>query len=190
MHQARCPKGRRAAWTALAPAVALLLTSCGDATPATTAAPAARASASPSASSATPAETPSSTPSATPPSGSPAPRKPKDGRRLAACSDARCEVEVKAGDVIRFDARAFRKAGFADLAVKSVRKNQVVFDLASGAYAYTHPGPAGSANLNGISLTLVRIDGKRAVIRLAKPIKGETTIQMGPDGMRVLTPAG
>ncbi|MGN9837277.1 hypothetical protein ACTMTI_04030 [Nonomuraea sp. H19] len=114
-------------------------------------------------------------------------RKPKDGKRLAACSDAACEVEVERGDVIRLNTRAMRKAGFGDLTVRSIRKKEVVFDLASGTWTYTQPGPKGAANLNGVSLTLVRIDGERAVIRLGKPIKGELTIRLGPDGMTMMT---
>jgi hypothetical protein len=174
---------RRATWAVLAPAVTLLLAGCGDDKPDTTVS---RASAS-----ATPATgTPSTTPQPARSSASPAARKPADGTHLAACSDARCEVEVKAGDVIHFNAGATRKAGFGDLTVKSVRENKVVYAMAGHA-TFTQPGPNRSANVNGISLTLVRADGKRAVIRVGGPQDGVLTVEVGPDGgMTVTTPDG
>ncbi|GAA3644435.1 hypothetical protein GCM10022224_003720 [Nonomuraea antimicrobica] len=188
---------RRAARTALGAVLALTLAACAgghqDSTSATAPAP---ASAPPSApASASPTPTPS--PSATPSPGTPSPATPsasaesrpaKDGRRLSSCADASCEVEVEAGDVLRLGTSALRKAGFADLKVQRVREDKVIYELASGAWTFTQPGPTGSANLNGISLTLVRVDGGRAVIRLGgKPIKGAVTLRLGPDGMTMVT---
>jgi hypothetical protein len=111
---------------------------------------------------------------------------------LKACSDAKCEVKIKAGDVVRFNATGQSKAGFGDIRVKKVSQKEVVYDLASGAATYTQPvsKTPDSSNLNGISLTLVGVQGERAVIRLGKPVPGAFTAQVGPDGMSVTTPGG
>ncbi|MBF8184228.1 hypothetical protein ITP53_00380 [Nonomuraea sp. K274] len=185
MHQERHQE-RRAAWAVLAPAVMLLLAGCGAAEPDPTAAsaPTSPATTAPTSPVAT---APSSTPPSSPSSASPAARKPADGRRLAACSDAKCEVEVSTGDVIRFNARAMRKAGFGDLKVKSIRENKIVYTLASGGATFTQPGPDDTANVNGISLTLVRTEGKRAVIRIGAPKRGEMSVTLGPDGSMQVT---
>lgn len=170
----------------LAPAGTLLLVGCGDGEP-HTAASAARGNvpATPGANKA------AKIPAAAPSSARPEARKPAAGTRLTSCADARCQVGVRAGDVIHFNSRARRKAGFGDLAVKSVGQNKVVYTMASGATTFTQPGPHGSANVNGISLTLVRIDGDRAVIRIAGPVPGALTVGVGPGGgMRVVTPGG
>jgi hypothetical protein len=183
MHQKRHLQ-RRAAWAVLAPAVTLLLVGCGDDKPKTAAS---RASASATAAVAAPSSAP---PSASA-SASPALPKAKDGRRLSACADARCEVEVKAGDVIHFNAGGMRKAGFGDVKVKSVQVNKVLYDLASGSATFTQPGPNRTANVNGISLTLVRADGKHAVIRVGGLKKGALTVHVGGGGgMSVTTPGG
>ncbi|MBO0881872.1 MAG: hypothetical protein J2P17_16330 [Mycobacterium sp.] len=171
-------------WAALTPAVTLLLVGCGDDKP-RTAALHTIVSATPGTSKA------SNTPAAAPSSARPKAQKAADGTRLTACADARCEVEMRAGDVIHFNSRARSKAGFRDLGVKSVSRNKVVYTMASGAATFTQPGPNKSANVNGISLTLIRVVGDRAVIRIAGPVRGALTVQVGPGGgMSVITPAG
>lgn len=85
-----------------------------------------------------------------------------------------------------------RKAGFRDLTVKSVGQNKVVYAMASATF--TQPrlkGLDASANVNHISLTLVRLEGNRAVIRIAGTVPGALTVEVGPGGgMRVVTPGG
>jgi hypothetical protein len=177
----RLDLGRRAAWVLFIAAAVLPLAGCGAGEP-ETAAPRASTSA-PS----TPP--PSASPSA---SASAAALEAADGTRLKACADARCEVEVTSGDVIRFDAAGEGKAGFGDIKVKKVSQKEVVYDLASGAATYTQPTRKlpDSSNLNGISLTLVGVQGERAVIRLGKPVPGAFSAQVGPGGMTVTSPGG
>jgi hypothetical protein len=174
---------RRAAWALLITVAALPLAGCGEDEPDTTA---------PRASMSAPSTPPPSTPPSTTPSPSPAALKAADGTRLKACSDAKCEVKIKAGDVIRFNATGQSKAGFGDIRVKKVSQKEVVYDLASGAATYTQPASKtpDSSNLNGISLTLVGVQGERAIIRLGKPVAGAFTAQVGPGGMSVITPGG
>ncbi|KAB8195417.1 hypothetical protein FH608_013815 [Nonomuraea phyllanthi] len=209
MDQARQP-GRRAPWTLrrplLAAAVAVSLAGCGGGDPAATGttqatSPSATTSTSPTdgapSSTASPggrpsgtaSDTPSTSPSPAPTTADPAAGKPPaDGTRLSACADARCEVWVKAGDTIRFNARGMGRAGVEGVKVLSVRKKQVRYDF--GSATLTQPGPKGAANINGFSLRLVRIDGKRAVIRLGRPVPGAFTAQVGPGGMQVTTGSG
>ncbi|MFI0444103.1 hypothetical protein [Actinomadura sp. 6N118] len=174
----------------LIPAATLLLAACGgENEPGTTA---------PRASTSAPSTPPSTTTtSTTPPSTtlnpSPAALKAANGTDLKACSDARCEVEVKAGDVIRFNATGKTKAGFGDVKVKSVSRKEVVYDLASGASTFTQPTrkTPDSSNINGMSLTVVRVQDERAVLRFGKPVPGAFSVQVSPGGgMRVTTPGG
>lgn len=177
---------RRAVWIVLAPVLVLPLAGCGDDEPSS-------ADARHSSAASTPPPSASSSASASPSKSAgatPAPVKAKDGKRLAACSDARCEVEVKAGETIRFTGRAARKAGFEDLKVKSVRPDKIVYMMASGATTFTQPGPDDSVNVNGISLTFVRAKAGRATIRIGKPVPGATQLRVGGGGMSVTTPGG
>ncbi|XVQ11420.1 hypothetical protein ACQP1W_02240 [Spirillospora sp. CA-255316] len=174
---------RCASWALFITAATLPLAGCGEDEPDKT---------TPRASASAPSTPPpSASPSATP-SASPAALKAADGTRLKACADAKCEVEVKAGNVIRFNAAGESKAGFGDIKVKSVNQKEVAYDLASGATTYTQPARKlpDSSNLNGISLTLVGVQGERAVIRLGKPVPGAFSAQVGPGGMTVTTPGG
>ena len=181
---------RRASWAVLLlTAAALPLAGCGGDEPdTTTSAPSSGASASASTPPATSA--PPSAPPSTPSSVSPAALKAADGTRLAACADARCEVVVKAGDVIRFNGTGERRAGFGDIEVKHVAADEVTFTLASGSVTFTQPGRElpDTGNLNDISLTLVSLQGGRAVIRLGKFVPGEFSARVGPGGMTVTTP--
>ncbi|MFC6884331.1 MULTISPECIES: hypothetical protein [Actinomadura] len=167
----------------LAPVLVLPLAGCGDDEPSSGAGHS-------SAASTPPPSAPSSASAPPSKSATPAPVKAKDGKRLAACSDARCEVQVKAGETIRFTGRAARKAGFEDLKVKSVRPDKLVYTMASGAATFTQPGPPDSVNVNGISLTFVRAEAGRATIRIGKPVPGATQLRVGGGGMSVTTPGG
>ncbi|GAA2406195.1 hypothetical protein GCM10010191_12730 [Actinomadura vinacea] len=71
-------------------------------------------------------------------------------------------------------------------------QKEVVYDLASGSATYTQPvrKEPDSSNLNDISLTLVSVQGERAVIRLGKPVPGAFTARVGGGGMTVTTPGG
>lgn len=104
----------------LLPLCALLLVGCGndssdDADDAdTTDSPSVSESVSPSA---TP--TPSATPSTSPTSAG----EPADGRDLGACRDRTCEVEVKAGDTIRFAPRFITDT----LTIERISKDRVEY---------------------------------------------------------------
>ncbi|MFC5747666.1 hypothetical protein [Actinomadura rugatobispora] len=174
---------RCASWALLITAAALPLAGCGEDEPDTAA---------PRASTSAPSTPPPPAPTSAAPSASPAALKAADGTRLKSCADARCEVEIKAGDVIRFNATGESRAGFGDITVKKVSEKEITYDLASGAATFTQPARKvpDSGNLNGISLTLVAVQGERAVIRLGKPVSGAFSAEVGPGGMTVTTPGG
>jgi hypothetical protein len=181
-------RGLLVRWMVLTPTVTLLLAACGGDDPAArTAADASTPTAAP------PSGTPSSTPSATPSSARDEPLKAADGTRLKACADAKCEVVVSAGDVIRFSARVRNRTGLPALTVKSVSRSEVAFaftTLGGGDYAYSQPPGLPPTVVQGVSLTVRRVNGDRAVMRLGEPAPGAASVEGGSGGMQVTTPGG
>ncbi|TDD13458.1 hypothetical protein [Nonomuraea diastatica] len=138
--------------------VAGLLTGCGS-VPEETAAPAGA----PTTSSTSPA--PSSPPATPSPTATPFP-KAKNGTKLRACRDAKCEVLVSDGRTITLDARW----GLAPVAV-SVEDDSVTFHVvtASGMQATMSeqtPDQGGPSTINDVSFEVLAVKGKKAVIKI------------------------
>ncbi|MFI0479501.1 hypothetical protein [Actinomadura sp. 9N215] len=166
--------GRHAVWPLALPAFALLLAGCGDDEPATSASsPATRSPATTRPASPAPAPTATPSPTATLP-------KAADGSRLSACADARCEVEVGVGDVIRFNPGVRGRSGLAKLTVASIGDMSIELKTAGGSIGFSPPGSDDPFNINGtFSHELKGTAGKRAVIRLAAPKPGAGGAEMG-----------
>ena len=123
----------------------------------------------------------SSAPPASSPAASPTPTRPgKAGESgLAACADARCETEVKVGDVIRFNSRIRNKSGLTEMKVKSIGDMSINYDVADGGFGFGPPGSDDPANINGtFSHTLISTAGKTAVIRLGPTEPGAAELSI------------
>ncbi|MEV0828161.1 hypothetical protein [Nonomuraea rubra] len=112
-----------------------------------------------------PSPSPSSSPSATP-SSSPAPKvtKAADGRKLSACRDLRCEVEVKGGDTIRFAAKYDLQA----FHVQQIAKQTLYFATAdsegSGMSGYV--GGSGSVSTADAHIEITPLGSKRMILKI------------------------
>ncbi|WP_165974940.1 hypothetical protein [Nonomuraea deserti] len=148
--------------------VAGLLTGCG-APAEETASPAAAPATSPTSpapSSPAPSSPVASSPSATPsPTASSLP-KARNGTKLRACRDAKCEVLVSDGRTITLDARW----GLAPVQV-SVENDSVTFRMvtASGMQATLSeqtPDQGGPSTINDVDFEVLAVKGKKAVIKI------------------------
>jgi len=159
---------RRVTLAALAPAVALLIAGCGDDGSGKP------SDARPAASSPSKAEPASSAskPSSVPPSTKkPVPPKAADGKDLGACSDSKCEVEVKVGDVIRFkgkpDIKELAIVNVADGALTMGPSTNGTVNALITANSEAAGAEAGPATMDGVTVNVLYADGTRAVIRVS-----------------------
>lgn len=172
-------RGRGAGLVLVVPAV-VLLSGCGageqKAGPQDSAAGPAKAAATPS---------PSKSPTPTP-TGKPMDLDAKNGRDLGSCADARCEVEIRSGDTIRFNDSGVRRTGLIEIKVKKVSTKETEFDINALAGSATLTTPykvvPNVSNVNGLGLTLAGVDGKRVVIRLGKTDPCGFTSNIGAGG--------
>ncbi|MEO3793800.1 hypothetical protein ABGB14_26610 [Nonomuraea sp. B10E15] len=140
--------------------VAGLLTGCG----------------SPAERTATPATSPPpSAPEASPPSSTPSPSatptasalpKARNGTKLRACRDAKCEVLISDGRTIRLD----DKWGFMPINV-TVEDDSVTFhaSTASGmqvTMSEQTPDQGGPSTVNDVSFEVLAVKGRKAVIKI------------------------
>lgn len=156
-------KGWHAAWPLIIPTATLLLAGCGDEEPDKAASATSPATRSPV----------STRPVAPTPTPTPTLKKAKNGSSLAACADARCEVEVGLGDVIRFNAGVRSESGLSKMTVTSIGEMSIEFSVGGGSFGVSPPGSDDPFNINGtFSHTLIDTAGKKAVIRLGSPKPG------------------
>jgi len=132
----------------------LLLTACGGDESA--ADESAKKSPTTSPTSAAPTST-SPSPSPTPP---PDPETAADGRNLRACRDGKCEVVVKAGDVIRFN----DKLDTDPLTVISAGKTFTVTDPSGFV---TSIGGSGTLETGSVHIQVGESKGKRTAVRIS-----------------------
>lgn len=152
---------RHLALTALIPVLAVPLTGCGsDTGNSVTTTPAVRPP--PATQSATQSAT--SQPSPSIPAASRAVADPADGTNLRACTDRTCEVQVTAGDTIRFAA----KYEINKFTVERISGNKFHFkaydDQPTPLSGYI--GGTGNIRVADLQLDLLRIDGRHAIVRL------------------------
>ncbi|MFI6927944.1 hypothetical protein ACIBIZ_49000 [Nonomuraea spiralis] len=97
-----------------------------------------------------------------------------DGDRFSACADARCEVSLAAGDVLRFG----RRYGISRFAVESVRGDKVTWEanFTSGGNMSTQGEQGGSSSC--------RFDGSRGC---SGYIRGVTTLTLNDVILRFLS---
>ncbi|MFC5824391.1 hypothetical protein [Nonomuraea insulae] len=117
---------------------------------------------------------PSSPPaSSSPPSPSPSPslspspkaKKAADGRKLSACRDLKCEVEVKAGDTIRFAAKYDIQA----FHIESISKQTLYFATADdegGVHGYV--GGKGSVSTADAHIEITPLGSKRTILKFRR----------------------
>ncbi|MFB4267405.1 hypothetical protein [Nonomuraea sp. GTA35] len=152
--------------------VVLLVAGCGSGTPAastthppsTSRPPATTTSptSSPSPSSTSSPLTPSASASASA-SASPKVTKAADGRKLSACQDLRCEVEVKGGDTIRFTAKYDIKA----FHVQRVAKRTLYFATADGdGGMHGYVGGSGSVSTADVHIEMTPLGSKRMILKI------------------------
>jgi hypothetical protein len=91
------------------------------------------------------------------------PAEPADGTNLAACADRTCEVWVRTGDLIRFDAQ-FTANEFQAVSISGNQVSFVVFDDQPSP-AQGSMGGTGSADIADVHFDLVRFEGDRAFLR-------------------------
>ncbi|MFD8499429.1 hypothetical protein [Amycolatopsis sp. NPDC059657] len=119
----------------------------------------------PAGSTAAPTSAPST--SATTSSASPTPTVPPavaDGRNLKACSDGVCEVEVKAGDMIRFgkEVKSTPKTNY--VAIVNTSANGIYFQL-DGGFGGTFNGT--STLNNAVTIETLYSDAEHAMIKIS-----------------------
>ncbi|WP_370945491.1 hypothetical protein AB5J62_41305 [Amycolatopsis sp. cg5] len=147
-------------WNAAAALASVALSAgCGqDAEPAKVEPPQASASSS---------STPAPSTSVTTSSSSPKPTAPPavaDGRNLKACSDGACEVEVKAGDVIRFGKQVKSTPKTEFIAVVSTGTDGIYFQL-DGGFGGTING---TATMNdAVTIETLYSDADHGMIRIS-----------------------
>jgi hypothetical protein len=161
-------------------ALLLALTACAGSHTAPPAPPAAPREAPPTRTA--PATPAASTP---PPAAAPQAADAADGRHLASCEDADCEVEIQSGDRLRIAERF----GVRRLTIGSLRPDGVTITLSGSSGALSVEGtnvstsgtcvngrcrdegelslaPGSPGRINDIRLELPRLSGDRAVLRL------------------------
>lgn len=110
---------------------------------------------------------PSTSTSSATPSSSPKPTAPPavaDGRNLKACSDGACEVEVKAGDVIRFGKQVKSTPKISYVAVMSTGADGIYFQLDSSFGGSIN----GTVTLNNaVTIETLYSDVDHAMIRIS-----------------------
>ncbi|WP_091288509.1 hypothetical protein [Amycolatopsis xylanica] len=114
--------------------------------------------------------TATTTASATTSSASPKPTAPPavaDGRNLKACSDGVCEVEVKAGDLIRFGKQVKSTPKLDYVVIVSTSADGIYFQLGSG-FGGTINGTV-TLNNDALSIETLYSDADHAMIRISIP---------------------
>lgn len=149
--------------------VAGLLTGCGSP---------AEETASPADAPATSMTSPAaSSPAASSPSASPSPSvtssptasslpKARNGTRLRACRDAKCEVLVSDGKTIRLDARWGLSPVEVTVEDDSVTFHSVTQSGMQVTMAEQRPDQGGPSTINGVSFEVLAVKGKKAVIKI------------------------
>ncbi|MEV0996467.1 hypothetical protein [Nonomuraea sp. NPDC050202] len=145
--------------------VVLLVAGCGSGTPAASTTPPPSTS-HPPATTTSPTPSPSPSPSSTPSasaSATPKVTKAADGRKLSACQDLRCEVEVKGGDTIRFAAKYDIKA----FHVQRVAKQTLYFATADGdGGMHGYVGGSGSVSTADVHIEMTPLGSKRMILKI------------------------
>lgn len=151
------PSPRTAAKLAAALAAVATLTGCGSEAPPA----AAPITAAPPPTTAPPTTTTTPQPAATT---SPPPPTPADGTNLGACADGTCEVEVKAGDVIRIGNQVKATPKISALTILDVGTENLTVNI-SGGMTTTVSG--GITMNNALNLDTLHLGDGRAVIKLS-----------------------
>ncbi|AXB41766.1 hypothetical protein A4R43_03870 [Amycolatopsis albispora] len=112
----------------------------------------------------TPAPPTPTTPPTTTTTASAPPPKPADGTNLGACSDGTCEVEVKAGDVIRIGNQVKATPKITALTILDVGESGLTVNL-SGGMTTTISG--GITINDALNLDTLHVADGRAVIKLS-----------------------
>lgn len=94
----------------------------------------------------------------------PRPRKAKNGRNLRACRDGSCEVEVRAGDVIRFSGAVARRIPLIGIA--EAGRNGLTIQTSS-AFLTTYGDGAMYLN-EAIAISVVHSKKRSTIIRITR----------------------
>lgn len=108
---------------------------------------------------------PSSRPASSPPP-PPSPVLPEaaDGTDLDSCADSRCEVQVKPGDTVTFDAGV----NLRDFTVVDIGDNALSHKASGNGTRFGGSMTApGTSTVNGVKVKIVAVEGDRAVIRMS-----------------------
>ena len=87
-----------------------------------------------------------------------------DGTKLSACRDGKCEVQVSVHDVIHPPARY----GLQDMTITKISEDglSVVGTSPGAMVSFSGQRPGMTSKMNGLNITTVALNGKKAVIRL------------------------
>jgi hypothetical protein len=116
-----------------------------------------------------PTPTPTPTPTATPtptPTEEPGPQRAKDGRNLDACRDQSCEVEVRAGDTIRFDPEFVARTVTVDDITDGEVSLSVTDDYDPSGFSSRVSGD-GAIQADDLHVDIFHTDDGRVILRIS-----------------------